>query len=142
MLVVFPIPGSPCPPSTRQLIFGCWIPRHTEIIICGQFPSFAITFNRSIVSSFPTTSSKTFGRYFSTLARTTRHAMWERKQSENLHTMAARKGCLVRRSQLGSLVASTSSNTAFVGQIIPRRCKARLHAFWGDKHSGETTESV
>jgi hypothetical protein len=46
--VVFPIPGIP------------------EIITCGIFPSFAIIFNRSIVSVLPTISSKKTGRYFST----------------------------------------------------------------------------
>jgi hypothetical protein len=33
----------------------------------GQLPSLAMTFKRSIVSSLPTTSSNTCGRYFSTL---------------------------------------------------------------------------
>lgn len=79
-----PVRPSPPPPSVELPHVG--IPRHTEIIICGQFPSFAITFNRSIVSSFPTTSSKTFGRYFSTLggARTRcQKGHGERKENEN-----------------------------------------------------------
>ena len=38
------------------------------MIICGQFPSRAMTFNLSIVSALPTTSSSTCGRYFSTLS--------------------------------------------------------------------------
>ena len=39
----------------------------TEIMMCGTLPSSAITFNRSTVSEFPTTSSSKIGRYFSTL---------------------------------------------------------------------------
>ena len=39
----------------------------TEMMICGQFPSLAITFKRSIVSALPTTSSNVCGLYFSTL---------------------------------------------------------------------------
>ena len=31
----------------------------TEMTMCGQFPSFAMTLSLSIVSWFPTTSSKT-----------------------------------------------------------------------------------
>lgn len=42
--------------------------RRTEIMICGQFPSLAMTLSRSMVSAFPTTSSKVSGRYFSTLS--------------------------------------------------------------------------
>jgi hypothetical protein len=41
----------------------------TDIIICGQFPSFAITLSLSMVSTLPTTSSKTCGLYFSTLVQ-------------------------------------------------------------------------
>jgi hypothetical protein len=41
----------------------------TEIIMCGQFPSLAITFKRSIVSALPTTSSNVCGLYFSTLCK-------------------------------------------------------------------------
>jgi len=39
----------------------------TEMMICGTFPSSAMTFNRSTVSELPTTSSRRIGRYFSTL---------------------------------------------------------------------------
>ena len=39
----------------------------TVMMIWGQLPSLAITFSRSIVSAFPTMSSSTSGRYFSTL---------------------------------------------------------------------------
>ena len=56
--------------STRR--YDVWFTREeqvrsTEIIICGQFPSLAITFKRSIVSALPTTSSNVCGLYFSTL---------------------------------------------------------------------------
>ena len=43
------------------------IPGIPEIIKCGIFPSLAMAFNLSIVSSFPTISSSKIGRYFSTL---------------------------------------------------------------------------
>lgn len=39
----------------------------TEMMMCGIFPSCAMTFSRSTVSEFPTTSSRYTGRYFSTL---------------------------------------------------------------------------
>lgn len=45
----------------------------TEIMICGQFPSLAITFRRSIVSALPTTSSNVCGLYFSTLDQDVGH---------------------------------------------------------------------
>ena len=40
---------------------------HTDMMTCGQFPSLAITFKRSMVSELPTISSSTWGLYFSTL---------------------------------------------------------------------------
>jgi hypothetical protein len=41
----------------------------TEIIMWGIFPSCAMTFRRDTVSSLPTMSSRSIGRYFSTLSR-------------------------------------------------------------------------
>ncbi len=67
--VVFPIPGIP------------------EMIKCGMFPSFAIIFRRSIVSVFPTMSSRKTGRYFSTLERWESFAIEE----EVNNTMVARR---------------------------------------------------
>jgi hypothetical protein len=40
----------------------------TEMMRWGTLPSFAMTFKREMVSLFPTTSSSTLGRYFSTLS--------------------------------------------------------------------------
>ena len=68
MLVVFPIPGRPCyhaVPSGRVNMERSV--ELTEMMICGQFPSRAMTFSRSIVSEFPTMSSRSDGLYFSTL---------------------------------------------------------------------------
>ncbi len=70
MLVVFPIPGIPF----QQLRQNCKKKKHlkdrrTEMTRWGTLPSFAMTFNREMVSPFPTTSSSTRGRYFSTLPR-------------------------------------------------------------------------
>lgn len=41
----------------------------TEMMMCGMFPSSAMILSLSIVSLLPTTSSRYFGRYFSTLHR-------------------------------------------------------------------------
>lgn len=41
-------------------------PLRTDIMICGMFPSFAMTLSRSMVSLFPTMSSNSFGLNFST----------------------------------------------------------------------------
>lgn len=143
-----PVRPSPPPPSVELPHVG--IPRHTEIIICGQFPSFAITFNRSIVSSFPTTSSKTFGRYFSTLggARTRcQKGRGERKESEKLFIPRQ----LVRDVWYASRSCVRSRSHCFVGGKvqappsvcqIARRCKTRLHAFQAYNYSGENTETV
>jgi len=85
--VVLPIPGMPCGsdvlllPSQPQCAFPSSAKHShdiaetrldrgtlTEMMICGTFPSSAITFNRSTVSLFPTMSSSSCGRYFSTLS--------------------------------------------------------------------------
>lgn len=87
--VVFPIPGIPynqLPPRLYTLrsemvngkqrysipIWARKRKRLTEMIICGTFPSSAITFNLSTVSLFPTISSNTWGLYFSTLPSTSK----------------------------------------------------------------------
>lgn len=52
----------------------------TEMMMCGTLPSSAMTFNRSTVSLFPTISSSSCGRYFSTLVSATLlHAEFHRR---------------------------------------------------------------
>ena len=68
------------------------------------------------------------------------------KREGNLHTMVARKGCLVRLSQPGlrlkPLVARKNKFKYRIRWPNIASCKARLHAFWTDKCPGEITESV
>jgi hypothetical protein len=66
MLVVLPIPGIPYGKRIIDALISSK-QKLTEIMMCGQLPSRAITFSRSMVSLLPTTSSRTLGRYFSTL---------------------------------------------------------------------------
>lgn len=60
-------PGGPVGEESRRTVRVSSRWKSTEIMICGQFPSLAITFKRSIVSALPTTSSNVCGLYFSTL---------------------------------------------------------------------------
>jgi hypothetical protein len=63
-------PASPSRQKIVTLIRGVHIFQSlTDIMMWGQFPSTAITFKRSIVSSFPTISLSVCGRNFSSLGK-------------------------------------------------------------------------
>lgn len=66
MLVVLPIPGEPCEHGEEgqlcEVDEEVWERRRTEMMMCGQLPSRAMTLRRSIVSVLPTMSSRVRGR--------------------------------------------------------------------------------
>jgi hypothetical protein len=67
------MPGIPCMSRKGMLLSSNPVGYRTaltEMMMCGMLPSSAITFSLSIVSTLPTTSSRTAGRYFSTLLLT------------------------------------------------------------------------
>lgn len=66
ILVVFPVPGGPYN-SNEQLKFHSGL--ITERSRLGMFPVFPMTSRRPTISSFPTTSFSSCGRYFSILLK-------------------------------------------------------------------------
>lgn len=74
-------------PKCRDWELVRWFAKElTEMMIWGQLPSFAITLRRSMVSTLPTTSSRIFGLYFSTLSYYNQRC---RPKIPSTHTMAA-----------------------------------------------------
>lgn len=80
----------------------------------GQLPSLAMTLRRSMVSAFPTTSSRTIGLYFSTLAesQTKVHEM------ENATDQGSSYGISTALGAAGFVVAVAMKRTRYLGGFV------------------------